>query len=184
MNNQVARYLLANGLETMGVVYLDDKDRKVILLRAGLRVLSLAREVAAADSPSSTRCTRRASTCRRRSARAAVTLGKDMTFRLCAGRLPHARRRRWADHHAAAHATGGPPGAHEVARMRHVALASQKTLQASHEQLLRTVCAWLVVSQMRSEDVQAGLLGEQRLAHVFRKRSLEHLLAPPPMRRQ
>ena len=29
---------------------------------------------------------------------------------------------------------------------------------------------------MRSEDVQAGLLGEQRLAHHFRKRSLDHLI--------
>ena len=42
-NLQVARYLLTHGLEGMeGVVFLDDKDRKVILLRAGLRVLPLA----------------------------------------------------------------------------------------------------------------------------------------------
>ena len=40
--------------------------------------------------------------------------------------------------------------------MRGVALAEQKALiSASHEQLLRTVCAWLVANQMRSEDVQA-----------------------------
>ena len=39
------------------------------------------------------------------------------------------------------------------------------------------MCAWLVVNLMRSEDVQAGLLAEQRLAHVFRKRALGHLLA-------
>ena len=29
---------------------------------------------------------------------------------------------------------------------------------------------------MRAEDVQAGLLGEQRLAHLFRQRALDHLL--------
>ena len=42
---------------------------------------------------------------------------------------------------------------------------------------MSSVCAWLVVNLMRSEDIQAGLLSEQRLAHVFRKRALEHLLA-------
>ena len=61
--------------------------------------------------------------------------------------------------------------------MREKPLSEQKELTAaSHEQLLRTVCAWLVANLMRSEDVQSGLLGEQRLAHLFRQRALEHLL--------
>ena len=40
---QVARYLLSRGLAGMeGVVYLSEEGRKMILLRAGLKVLSLA----------------------------------------------------------------------------------------------------------------------------------------------
>jgi len=65
----------------------------------------------------------------------------------------------------------------DVARMRGKALAEQKTLaEAAPEQALNAICAWLLLNLMRTEDVQAGLLGEQRLAHVFRQRSLEHLL--------
>ena len=42
-NEEVARYLLGRGLAGMeGVVFLDDRDRKMIMLRAGYRVLTLA----------------------------------------------------------------------------------------------------------------------------------------------
>ena len=83
-NYQVARYLLAHGLTGMeGVVYLDEKDRKVILLRAGLRVLPLAgcgvaphRRFTFFDQVHSTGVDVQQTL----SARAAMTLGKDMTF--------------------------------------------------------------------------------------------------------
>ena len=66
----------------------------------------------------------------------------------------------------------------EVARLQRRPTSEQKGLRdASHEQALKVVCAWLLVNLMRTEDVQAGLLAEQRLAHVFRQRALEHLLA-------
>ena len=41
---------------------------------------------------------------------------------------------------------------------------------------MKALCAWLLVNLIRTEDVQAGLLGEQRLAHFFRQSSLAHLL--------
>ena len=107
-----------------------------------------------------------------------MTLGKDMTFRDFA---QGAFRMRAVGSGQTITLLITPQVAHlvrvEVARMRGVSLADQKTLrEASHESLLRIVCAWLVVNLMRSEDVQAGLLAEQRLAHIFRKRALQHLL--------
>ncbi len=42
-NKGVAKYLLQSGLEGMkGVVYLDERDRQMVLLRDGLKVLKLA----------------------------------------------------------------------------------------------------------------------------------------------
>ena len=115
------------------------------------------------------------------SAQAAMTLGKDMTFRDFA---QGAFRMRAVGAGQTITLLITPQVAHlvrvEVARMRGVPLHEQRPLrEASHESLLRIVCAWLVVNLMRSEDVQAGLLAEQRLAHVFRKRALGHLLAHP-----
>ena len=182
-NLQVARYLLTHGLEGMeGVVFLDDKDRKVILLRAGLRVLPLAgcgvaphRRFTFFDQVHSTGV----DVAQTLSAQAAMTLGKDMTFRDFA---QGAFRMRAVGAGQTITLLITPQVAHlvrvEVARMRGVPLHEQRPLrEASHESLLRIVCAWLVVNLMRSEDVQAGLLAEQRLAHVFRKRALGHLLA-------
>ena len=48
--------------------------------------------------------------------------------------------------------------------MRGVPLDQQKTLaEATHAQALKAVCAWLIIALMRAEQVQAGLLREQRL---------------------
>jgi hypothetical protein len=183
MNNlQVARYLLTHGLAGMeGVVFLDEKDRKVILLRAGLRVLSLAgcgvaphKRFTFFDQVHSTGVDVQQTL----SARAAMTLGKDMTFRDFA---QGAFRMRAVGAGQTITLLITPQVAHlvrtESARMHHAPLADEKPLeQVTHEQLLCRVCAWLVANLMRTEDVQAGLLGEQRLAHHFRKRALDHLL--------
>jgi hypothetical protein len=64
-----------------------------------------------------------------------------------------------------------------VASMRGVPLEQQKTLaEATQAQALKAVCAWLIIALMRAEQVQAGLLREQRLSHLLRQRALAHLL--------
>ena len=144
-NLQVARYLLTHGLAGMeGVVFLDEKDRKVILLRAGMRVLSLAgcgvaphRRFTFFDQVHSTGVDVQQTL----SARAAMTLGKDMTFRDFA---QGAFRMRAVGSGQTITLLITPQVAHlvraEVARMRSVPLSEQKELvAATHEQLLRTV---------------------------------------------
>ena len=82
---QVARYLLAHGLVGMeGVVFLSEEGRKMIMLRAGMKVLSLAgcgvaphRRFTFFDQVHSTGMDIEQTL----SARAAMTIGKDMTFR-------------------------------------------------------------------------------------------------------
>jgi hypothetical protein len=44
---------------------------------------------------------------------------------------------------------------------------------------LRDVVAWLVVNSMRGENIQAGLLAEQRAANIWRKHSYRKLIAAP-----
>ena len=171
-NLQVARYLLQHGLPSMdGVVFLDEADRKMILLRAGLKVLPLAgcgvrRRWCSFFAVASASTSSVAVGARRRSA------GHDLP-RLAQGAFgaPSARqaitpaRRRCGLVRV------------EVARLQRQPPRAKGLRDASHEQALKVVCAWLLVNLMRTEDVQAGLLAEQRLAHVFRQRALEHLLA-------
>ena len=84
-NLQVARYLLQHGLPSMdGVVFLDEADRKMILLRAGLKVLPLAgcgvspqRRFTFFDQVHALGV----DVDERYRVRAAMTIGKDMTFR-------------------------------------------------------------------------------------------------------
>jgi hypothetical protein len=85
-NFQVAKYLLTNGLSEKfdGVVYLDDKDRKMILMKHGMNVVRLNqagippdRRFSFYDQIHTTgmdihQCI---------DAKAVLTLGKDMTFR-------------------------------------------------------------------------------------------------------
>ena len=182
-NLQVARYLLQHGLPSMdGVVFLDEADRKMILLRAGLKVLPLAgcgvspqRRFTFFDQVHALGVDVEQTL----SARAAMTIGKDMTFRDFA---QGAFRMRAVGRGQTITLLLTPQVSHlvrvEVARLQRRPTSEQKGLRdASHEQALKVVCAWLLVNLMRTEDVQAGLLAEQRLAHVFRQRALEHLLA-------
>ena len=83
-NFEVAEYLLKVGLSTMeGVVFLDEEDRKMILLRSG-KVMKLeqcgvpmARRFSFYDQVHTTGMDIKQSP----NARAVVTIGKDMTFR-------------------------------------------------------------------------------------------------------
>lgn len=84
-NYQVARFLLTHGLDGLdGVVFLDEKDRKVILVRDGLAVLPLAqcgidkgKRFSFYDQVHTTGMDIKQGL----DAKAALTLGKDMTFR-------------------------------------------------------------------------------------------------------
>ena len=85
-NYDVARYLLSNGLPKMfeGVVFLDNKDRKMILMRQGMNVVRLNqsgippnRRFSFYDQIHTTGMDIHQAI----DARAVLTLGKDMTFR-------------------------------------------------------------------------------------------------------
>lgn len=84
-NLAVARYLLENGLPQMeGVVYLDEYDRKMILCRAGMKVVKLSqckipleKRFTFYDQVHTTGMDIQQPL----SAEAALTLGKDMNFR-------------------------------------------------------------------------------------------------------
>ena len=108
------------------------------------------------------------------SARAAMTLGKDMTFRdfaqgafrmrgigagqtICLQMTPQVSQLVRTD----------------VARMRGKPLSEQKPLsEAAPEQALKAICAWLLLNLMRTEDVQA-------CSHLgLPRRTSAHLGAP------
>jgi hypothetical protein len=182
-NLQVARYLLARlpAHTFEGVVYLDEQDRKMILLRGSMKVLTLegagvsvAHRFTFFDQVHSTGVDVQQAL----SARAALTVGKDMTWRDYA---QSAFRMRAVGAGQTITLQLTPEVCMlvrtEVASMRGVPLEQQKTLaEATQAQALKAVCAWLIIALMRAEQVQAGLLREQRLSHLLRQRALAHLL--------
>eukprot|EP01050_Picozoa_sp_SAG11_P001056 SAG11_NODE_43_length_20795_cov_11.860456_4_plen_908_part_00 len=115
------------------------------------------------------------------SALAALTLGKDMTFRDYAqgsfrmrgiGKgqtialiiVPEIRQLICA----------------EVAKSQGVSIDAVQQRFEVHTSLLKDVCAWLVINSMRSEKIQFNLLCEQSAANVWRKASYRQLMANHP----
>jgi hypothetical protein len=192
-NLQVAQFLLAAGLDGLdGVVYLDETDKKMILLRDGLAVLPLeqcgvdkAKRFSFYDQVHTTGMDIKQGL----DARAALTLGKDMTFRDYAQgafrmrgigvgqtvdlvvvpevlELVHA-------HAGAGLGLAGGANAHRAAVHNPLGELGSGPRDA---QVLKDVAAWLVVNQMRSEKVQFNLLCEQNVANVWRKRAFGSLV--------
>jgi hypothetical protein len=195
-NFDVAKYLLTHGLPSNfdGVVFLDNKDRKMILMKNGMNVVRLNqagippdRRFSFYDQIHTTgmdihQCI---------DARAALTLGKDMTFRDYAQgafrmrgigkgqtvelfvipevlKLVREQKNRIA---------GGPVGANPLSFQPNYgtdpfAAGSQAPGGGmSPKELLINVAAWLTVNGMRSENMQFRMLCHQSIDNVSRKRA-------------
>ena len=203
-NFDVAKYLLTNGLRSDfdGVVFLDHKDRKMIVMRQGMNVVRLDqsgipphRRFSFYDQIHTTgmdihQCI---------DARAALTLGKDMTFRDYAQGAFRMRgigkgqviellvipevMKLVNDQKARSSATAvsplnqpSSPLPHSGFRSDLLAMAPAGNsvgiqMNASPQQLLVDVAAWLTVNGMKSENMQFRMLCQQSIDNVSRKRS-------------
>ncbi|GLE02888.1 hypothetical protein PINS_up011752 [Pythium insidiosum] len=178
-NHEVAAFLLEHlPAEMEGVVFLDQDDRQMILLRDHNAPMPLvqcglnpAKRFTFYDQVHTTgmdikQCV---------NARAVVTLGKDMTFRDYA---QGAYRMRGIETGQAIHLFLIP----EVEnRIRHeMALAGSPELVELMNQglssFLLTVPAWLLINSMRMESMQLVQLSLQELHNTWRKRALHSLL--------
>jgi hypothetical protein len=180
-NYDVALYLLTKGLVNMdGVVFLDDEDRKVILLRNGLHVVPLDK----CGIPLEKRFTfydhihttgmdiKQPLVCQ-----ALLTLGKDMTFRDYA---QGAFRMRGIGKGQTIKLYLIP----EVRQLiiRNVKLCGKESPLKSETKVtnvisaLQDVTAWLILNGIKSERVQFKMLCEQNMSNLWRKRALEILL--------
>ena len=208
-NFDVAKYLLAHGLPEQfdGVVFLDHKDRKMILMRHGMNVVRLNqsgipphRRFSFYDQIHTTgmdihQCI---------DARAALTLGKDMTFRDYAQGAFRMRGigkgqtielfiipevlRLINDQIVKLNKRQGnplqiqpsqPPSGGYGSDLLDLAnpLAAPPPIQAagSGRQLLVNVSAWLTVNGMKSENMQFRMLCHQSIDNVSRKRAYKVL---------
>jgi len=190
-NMEVAIFLLKNGLKWAdGCVFLDENDKQMIVMRKGWEVIPLQRVAAMPlakrftfyDQVHTTGMDIKQSA----AAQAAITLGKDMCLRDYA---QGAWRMRGLGKGQTLRVLVIP----EVARLvsHEVAKGGGKVPSARESELvgmnpdeaekrkLRDVVAWLVVNSMRGENIQAGLLAEQRAANIWRKHSYRKLIAAP-----
>jgi hypothetical protein len=187
-NLEVARYLLTHGLPKTfdGVVFLDHLDRKMILMRSGMNVVRMNqsgippdRRFSFYDQIHTTgmdihQCI---------DARAALTLGKDMTFRdysqgafrmrgIGQGQtielfiIPEVMRL-VQDQCAKLGGGGGGAGLLPV--------GGQPYGNVGGKQLLINVAAWLTVNGMKSENLQFRMLCQQSIDNVSRKRAFSLL---------
>ncbi|KAG2527068.1 hypothetical protein JM18_003170 [Phytophthora kernoviae] len=179
-NQEVAAFLLTElPTEMEGVVYLDEDDRQMILLRdhnAPMPLvqcgLSPSKRFTFYDQVHTTgmdikQCV---------NARAVVTLGKDMTFRdyaqgayrmrgittgqsICLFLIPEVENRI----------------RHEM-KLAQVELSAQSSTQQRLDEFLLLVPAWLLINSMRMESMQLVQLSLQELHNTWRKRALHSLL--------
>lgn len=180
-NHEVARYLLEAGLpHIQGCVFLDAAGCKMILMREGLQVLKLeqcgvpvSRRFSFYDQVHTTGIDIEQPA----SASAALTLGKDMTFRDYA---QGAFRMRGIGCGQRIELLITP----EVQQLIDDALMSLAPRDAGKPQPslgpagleLRKVVRWLHISTMRSESLQFHLLCDQSLANVWRKAAFGRML--------
>ncbi|CAH0482965.1 unnamed protein product [Peronospora belbahrii] len=179
-NQEVAIFLLANlPAEMEGVVYLDENDRQMILLRDHNAPMPLvqcgldpSKRFTFYDQVHTTgmdikQCV---------NARAVVTLGKDMTFRdyaqgayrmrgiatgqtICLFLIPEIENRI----------------RHEM-KLAQIEITTQASAQQRLDEFLLLVPAWLLTNSMRMESMQLVQLSFQELHNTWRKRALHSLL--------
>eukprot|EP01087_Luapelamoeba_hula_P004848 TRINITY_DN1482_c0_g1_i1.p1 TRINITY_DN1482_c0_g1~~TRINITY_DN1482_c0_g1_i1.p1 ORF type:complete len:4317 (-),score=602.49 TRINITY_DN1482_c0_g1_i1:51-13001(-) len=175
-NYEVAAYLLAHGLQNFeGVVFLDELDRKMILVRATGRVLKLAqcgipdkKRFAFYDQVHTTGMDIKHVL----NACAVLTLGKDMTFRDYA---QGAFRMRGIGRGQTIHLFVIPEIERLMARELKEACLPNKGLEPERKPLV-DVAAWLVINSMRSERIQFNQLCLQNVTNVWRKNAFKTLL--------
>eukprot|EP01059_Diplonema_ambulator_P000956 TRINITY_DN1073_c1_g4_i1.p1 TRINITY_DN1073_c1_g4~~TRINITY_DN1073_c1_g4_i1.p1 ORF type:complete len:4122 (+),score=1331.11 TRINITY_DN1073_c1_g4_i1:86-12451(+) len=167
-NNEVASYLLEYLPEWFeGVVFLDKQDKKMIMLRNG-RVLALSqcgitegRRFTFYDQIHTTGMDiKHAAT-----ARAVVTIGKDMTFR---------------DYAQGAYRMRGIGKGQTIKLFIINEVQTRITAELGEHSTSRPeldVPCWLLLNSMRLENLQAMKLGEQELQNTWRKHALGGLVA-------
>ena len=187
-NEQVAQYLLKNGLSSMeGVVFLDELDRKMILVRATGRVLRLAecgipkvKRFAFYDQIHTTGM----DIDHTPNAQAVQTLGKDMTFRDFS---QGAYRMRGIGQGQTVHLLIIPEVYDLISKVLFV-VKQQRPINAPGQtagiipvskprqhNVLTAVAAWLLVNSIRSEHVQHNQLRVQSCSNVWRKEAYARL---------
>ena len=167
-NKAVAERLLARGLPWCeGVVYMNDADEKMVLMRATGRAVRLEQ----CGLPLSARFvfydqihTTGTDVAHSLNANAVVTLGKDMT---------------WRDYAQGAYRMRGIgvgqritviiiPEVQELLGRELSRLHEQMRHPKAQVQALHDVASWLVINAMRSETLQANQLYCQSLAEIWR----------------
>jgi Ca2+-binding EF-hand superfamily protein len=172
-NRDVAQYLLQRMPAMEGVVFLDRDDAKQILVRAGgmqqMRLedsgVALSNRFTYYDQAHTTGMDIKQTL----SARAGVTLGKDMTFRDYA---QGAYRMRGIGIGQTISLLVTP----EIASLISSYVKSVETTAAYERNSIVDVCGWLAMNGMRSEGMQDQLRAEQSLHNVWRKTAYRHLL--------
>jgi hypothetical protein len=174
-NYGVAEFLLDNGLQDIdGVVYLDEEDRKMVLMREGKVVVPIAqcgvpknRRFAFYDQVHTTGMDIQ----HMLNACAATTLGKDMTFR---------------DY---AQGTFRMRGIGKGQTIRLFIIPEVLKLIQSMSigrprpppeqqvvQMLKDVVAWLILNSCKTEKIQFNMLCEQNMVNIWRKRAFADLM--------
>jgi hypothetical protein len=185
-NQEVAAFLLANGLEWCdGVVFLDDNDEKQVLVRATGRAVSadqcgvpLDRRFAFYDQIHTTGMDIKHVV----NAVAVITLGKDMVFR---DYVQGAYRMRGIGAGQRIHLYVIPE-VHDLV-LRELRAAGGPCLEmvaacaraggGGGGRMLEAVVSWLVINSMRAEQMQWSMLCIQNVANIYRKNAFARILA-------
>lgn len=203
-NLEVAQYLLQNGLPWCeGVVFLDDYDCKMVLVRATGRVLKMAQcgippeqRFAFYDQVHTTGMDIHHSL----TAKAVLTLSKDMVFRDYAqgafrmrginkGQTIHLmiipevcdlierELKKISVHSTITHDVPDSQAISASESRGHSHVLSSRHSRAHVHQVLVDINTWLVINSMRSERVQFNQLCIQNISNVWRKKAYEVLLS-------
>lgn len=168
-NEQVARFLIRHlPISFEGVVFLDQRDRQVVLQRSNLQVVPLAqcgialsRRFTFFDQVHTTGMDVKQTP----TATAALTVGKDMVFR---------------DYAQGAYRMRGI-GKGQTIRLFLIPEVVSRVREALPKEMLAlrhqlTVPAWLLLNAMRVEGLQYMKLCQQELENIWRKRALVGLI--------
>jgi len=172
-NKQVATELLKRGLPWCdGVVYLDDDDKKQVLVRATMRAMPeeqcgvpLERRFAFYDQVHTTGQDIKHVA----NATALVTLGHQMVWRDYAQGLYRMRG-------IAAGQRVRVVVIPEVRRLIERELAACSDTEASMLSPLAEIVAWLIINSLRAEQLQWSMLCAQNIANVYRKEAFRILV--------
>ena len=175
-NIEVAEYLLKNGLTNMeGVVFLDEQDRQMVLVRSTMRVMtlqqcgiSISKRFTFYDQIHTTGMDIKQAI----NAIAVVTLGKDMVFRDYA---QGAFRMRGIANGQTIQLFIIPEVKKLINESMKDSNLNQNITDIKHN-ILCNICAWLILNTIRAERVQFNMLTEQNMHNIWRKKAFNELL--------